>query len=78
MSLMEQKQKYERWWLHKRVRRQHSSGDFRLVERVEIFGPPSGFNAVVVLHYEDGSEDTIGPPVRGGYRPNKTAVEVES
>jgi hypothetical protein len=77
MSFCDEKIKYERWWLNKKCRRALSRKPFRLVTGVRVIGPPSGFNAIVDLTYDDGETELIGPPARGGFKPNKTAVEVE-
>lgn len=77
MSLYDEQRKYERWWLHKKCRRAFHTIPFRLVAGVRVIGPPSGFNAIVELTYEDGRTELIGPPPKGGYKPNKSAVEVE-
>lgn len=78
MSLSDEQRKYERWWLFKKCRRQFSREAFRTVKKIKVHGPPSGFNAIVELFYDNGDRDLIGPPAKGGYKPNKSAVEVEA
>lgn len=76
MTLHEQRAKYERWWLFKKCRRMYSGDKFRLVTNIKAYGPPSGFNVVLEVTFEDGRTITVGPGVKG-FRPRKDAMEVE-
>lgn len=77
MSLQDEQRKYERWWLNKKCRRLFSTGIFQLVIKLKVIGPPSGFNAIVEITFEGGKTILVGPPPAGGYKPNKTAMELE-
>jgi hypothetical protein len=65
---------YRRWWLGKMVRPTiENTAPFRLVTKVEWFGPPSGVYGCVQLTFQDGTNRMV-PTM--SYRPRKTDIEV--
>lgn len=68
-------ERYDRFWKGKYCRRAGDEGPFKLVVRVELCGPPSFFYGDVWLHFEDGTEVSIGDGV--SFKPRKSDVEVK-
>ena len=69
-------QRYKKWWEGKHCRT-NPLQPFKYVKDVEFIGPPSEFNGIVVLHYGDGTSDTVMPCNANAYKPRKSDVEVE-
>lgn len=66
---------YEGWWLGKMCRKAHSEKPFKKVVSIQYIGPPSFVYGFIILHFEDGTEETIAP--EGKFRPRKKDVEVQ-
>jgi len=68
-------ERYERWWVGNLCRLVGGGAPFRRVVSLNIYGPPSLFNAVVELVYEGGITETVDCGVNA-YRPRKKDVEI--
>ena len=68
-------ERYERWWVGNLCRLVGSGAPFRRVVSLNIYGPPSLFNAVVELVYEDKTIEAVTCGVNA-YRPRKKDVEI--
>jgi len=77
MSAAKIEEAYRRWWVGKKCRRLFSQNEFRLVKDIVLYGPPSLFNCVVELVYEDGTVETVSMG-SNAHRPTKQDVEVET
>jgi len=68
------KEKYEKWWLYKYCRAAGSTGEFKRVIKIEVFGPPSFVYGTAELTFEDGT--TMHPGTPYTFKPRKMDVEV--
>jgi hypothetical protein len=74
MDKWECQERYDRWWKGKRCRTQPLA-KFKRVSNVELIGPPSFVYGDCILHYEDGTSDSVFHG--NSFRPRKFDVEVE-
>ena len=72
--IVDEQEKYERWWLGKRCRLYLSQRPFKKVIKVELVGPPSFVYGSVWLHYEDGTNENVY--CGNAFKPRKKDVEV--
>lgn len=74
MSIWDAKETYRRWWRGKRCRLAYSRGPFKLVDDVEVHGPPSFVYGFAKLKYADGTTENVAPV--DAFRSRKCDVEV--
>lgn len=72
-------ERYKRWWEGKycRLANRCPDDEFKYVQRVVFYGPPSGVYGTVVLEYLDGTENYVVPIYLNAFKPRKMDVEIE-
>lgn len=68
-------ERYERWWLGKKCRQKFSTGAFRKVTKVILYGPLSFVYGTVELVYEDGRAENVN--MGDAFKPRKSDVEIQ-